>query len=76
MFHADLPIVKSFTITMLVEVFFGISLLLNTVLNVSKYRVFYGPYLPAFVLNISVFCPNAGKYRPEKTPYLDIFHTV
>ena len=20
--------------------------------------------------------PNAGKYRPEKTPYLDTFHTV
>ena len=23
-----------------------------------------------------VFSPNVGKYRPEKTPYLDIFHTV
>ena len=27
------------------------------------------PYLP-------VFSPNAGKYRPEKTPHLDTFHTV
>ena len=25
---------------------------------------------------LSVFSPNAGKYRPEKTPYLDTFHTV
>ena len=22
------------------------------------------------------FIPNAGKYRPEKTPYLDTFHPV
>ena len=21
-------------------------------------------------------CPNAGKYEPEKTPYLDSFHAV
>ena len=21
-------------------------------------------------------CPNTGKYRPEKTPYLDTFHIV
>ena len=25
---------------------------------------------------LSVFSPNAGKYRPEKTPYLDTFHAV
>ena len=24
----------------------------------------------------SVFSPNAGKYRPEKTPYLDTFHAM
>ena len=24
----------------------------------------------------SVFSPNAGKYRPEKTPCLDTFHAV
>ena len=24
----------------------------------------------------SVFSPNAGKYGPEKTPYLDTFHAV
>ena len=24
----------------------------------------------------SVFSPNSGKYGPEKTPYLDTFHTV
>ena len=23
-----------------------------------------------------VFSPNAGKYGPEKTPYLDTFHLV
>ena len=25
---------------------------------------------------LSVFGPNAGKYGPEKTPYLDTFHAV
>ena len=25
---------------------------------------------------LSVFTPNAGKYGPETTPYLDTFHTV
>ena len=25
---------------------------------------------------LSVFSPNTGKYGPEKTPYLDTFHTV
>ena len=28
------------------------------------------------IWSISVYSPNAGKYRPEKTPYLDNFHTV
>ena len=23
-----------------------------------------------------MFSPNTGKYRPEKTPYLDTFHAV
>ena len=34
---------------------------------------------PAFGLNteyLSVFSPNAGRYGPEKTPYLDTFHAV
>ena len=35
----------------------------------SKFGVFSGPYFPAF-------SPNKGKYRPENTPYLDIFHAV
>ena len=26
--------------------------------------------------HFSVFSPNAGRYGPEKTPYLDTFHTV
>ena len=45
----------------------------------SKYGVFFGPYFPAFGLNtsyLSVFSPNARKYGPEKTPYLDTFHAV
>ena len=25
---------------------------------------------------LSVFSPNAGKYGPEKTPYLDTFHVI
>ena len=29
-----------------------------------------------FVKEISVFSPNAGKYGPEKTLYLDTFHAV
>ena len=40
-----------------------------TAWKMSKYGVFSGPYFP-------VFSPNAGKYGPEKTPYLDTFHTV
>ena len=29
-----------------------------------------------FTPQISVFSMNTGKYRPEITPYLDIFHAV
>ena len=45
----------------------------------AKIRSFSGPYFPAFGLNTerySVFSPNAGKYGPEKTPYLDTFQGV
>ena len=52
---------------------------LVTAWKVSKYRVFSGPYFPAFGLNTerySVFSPNAGKYGPEKNLYLDTFHAV
>ena len=35
----------------------------------SKYGTFPGWYFP-------LFSPNAEKYGPEKTPYLDTFHTV
>ena len=28
------------------------------------------------ILYLSVFSPNAGKYRPEMTPYLDTFRAV
>ena len=29
-----------------------------------------------FLVRISVFRPNAGRYGPEKNPYLGAFHTV
>ena len=50
----------------------------KTLREVSKYGVFSGPYFPVFGLNtgIFVFSPNAGKYGPENTPYLDTFHAV
>ena len=47
--------------------------------EMSKYRVFSGPYFPIFGLNtpyLTVFSPNARKYGPEKTPYMDAFHAV
>ena len=37
--------------------------------KVSKYGIISGPYFP-------VLQENAGKYRPEITPYLDTFHAV
>ena len=39
---------------------------------------FYGPYFSMIGLNTEIygFSPNIGKYRPEKTPYLDIFHAA
>ena len=54
----------------------------STAWKVSKYGGFSGPYFAAFGLNTEryelspVFSPNTGKYGPEKTPYLDTFHTV
>ena len=42
---------------------------LSTARKVSKYVVFSGSYF-------SVFSPNTEKYGPEKTPYLDTFHTA
>ena len=46
-----------------------------TAWKVPNYRVFSSPYFPAFGLNteryLSIFSLNAGKYRPENTPYLD-----
>ena len=38
-----------------------------------------GPYYPAFGLNtqyLSILSPNAGKYGPEKPPYLNTFRAV
>ena len=45
-------------------------------------RSFFGPYFPAFELNMQrdgvslLIQSNAGKYRPEKAPYLHTFHGV
>ena len=55
-----------------------------TAWKVSKYGFFSGPYFPVFGLNAEIYSksvnlrihPNRGKYGPEKTPYLDTFHTV
>ena len=43
----------------------------------SRIRTEYGEILRILSLRyLSVFSPNAGKYGPEKTPYLDTFHTI
>ena len=50
---------------------------LYTAWKVSVFEFFSGAYFPAFRLNTkrySVFCPNAGKYRPKKTSNTDTFH--
>ena len=46
---------------------------LALILSFTLHSIVFG-VLPTFKL--SVFSPNAGKYRPEKTPYLDTFHAV
>ena len=52
-------------------------------LALSPKFLFRMSYWIPFVKNVqiqnffwSVFSPNAGKYGPEKTPYLDTFHGV
>ena len=43
----------------------------------SRIRTEYGEILRILSLRyLSVFSPNAGKYGPEKTPYLNNFHAV
>ena len=48
----------------------------------SKYGVISVTYFPVFGMNTERYfvslrlSPNAGKYRPEITPYLGIFHAV
>ena len=54
----------------------------TTARKVSKCRVFlvhifpHSDWIRRDTSYLSVFCSNAGKYGPEKTPYLDTFHTV
>ena len=50
-----------------------------TAWKVSKYGVFFWSVFSRIRTDmpyLSVFSPNAGKYEPEKTPYLDTFHAV
>ena len=49
--------------------FFYDNVLFNPLREVSKYGVFSGQDFPVFSL-------DTGKYGPEKTPYLNTFHTV
>ena len=50
--------------------------------KVSKNGVLSGPYFPHLdriridTPYLSLFSPNAGKYGPEKTPYMDTFYAV
>ena len=52
-----------------------------TTWKVLKYGVFSGPHFPylvwirRFTVNL-LFSSSTGKYRPEKTSYLDTFHAV
>ena len=41
-----------------------------------RIRSFSGLYFPAFGQYTKIYCPNAGKYGPEKISYLDTFHAV
>ena len=41
------------------------------------FRIFpHSGWIRRYTLYLSVFSPNAGKYGPEKTPYLSTFHAV
>ena len=36
----------------------------------------YSDWIQRFEEQISIFSPNLGKYGPERTPHLDIFHAI
>ena len=57
-----IPLIPEYLWNRLVFIWFLCPFYQYTVWKVSKYRVFSGPYFPAF--------------GPEKTPYLDSFHAV
>ena len=56
--------------------------MLYTARKVSKYGFFFWSVFSHIrtkygeILSFSVLSPNAGKYGPEKTRYLDAFHAV
>ena len=68
--HARTPILRFALFLLLPSIYatFGSSAF-STTWNGFKHGVFSGPYFP-------VSSPNTGKYRPEKTSYLDPFHAV
>ena len=46
-------------------------------MHLLEYLLYLAHHYPHIIVNVlSVFSPNAGKYGPEKTPYLDTFHAV
>ena len=59
-----------------------VSLLIGTAWKASRYGVFlvrifpHSDWIWRDTEHLSVFSPNAGKYGPEKTPYLDSFHIM
>ena len=44
--------------------------------KIKKQNILYVHVMPRDTEYLSVFSPNTGKYGPEKTLYLDSFHTV
>ena len=58
------------------------SIFFPSLCEMSKYRVFSGPYFPVSGLNMEIYSINlriqaeCRKYGPEKTPYWEIFHEM
>ena len=74
--HTILQIEKTIAfeliVSLCIELYFSFVTYISstgTTWKVSKYRVFSGLHFPIFGL-------NTEKYRTEKTPYLDAFHTA
>ena len=48
----------------------------HCVKSVQRRSFFWSVFFCIRTKYLSVFSPNAGKYGPEKTPYLEPFHEV